>query len=266
MRIDVAIVDSVPLGVDTPEDLETRARACWAVVDSNAAAGRNRAMTKMKVAFQGEPGANSHLAIREVYPDAEAAALRDLRGRLRRDQRRARPTLGMIPIENSIAGRVADIHHLMPDVEPAHHRRALPAGAPPAAGAEGRDAQRPSRRSRATSTRSASAARSSASSASSRSSPPTPPARRARSPRAGDKTRAAIATRLAAEIYGLDILERERRGRGAQHHALRRAVARDEVGAARQRHGRHDLRVPGRATCRPRSTRRWAASPPTAST
>ena len=44
-----------------------------------------------KVAFQGEPGANSHLAIREVYPGCEAAALRDLRGRLRGDRIAARP-------------------------------------------------------------------------------------------------------------------------------------------------------------------------------
>ena len=47
---------------------------------------------------------------------------------------------------------------------------------------------------------------SSASSASSRSSPPTPPARRARSPSAATRRCAAIASRLAAEIYGLDIL------------------------------------------------------------
>ena len=35
--------------------------------------------------------------------------------------------LAMIPIDNSIAGRVADIHHFLPDSRPAHHRRALPA-------------------------------------------------------------------------------------------------------------------------------------------
>ena len=33
---------------------------------------------KLKIAFQGEPGANSHIAIVEAYPDARAIALRDL--------------------------------------------------------------------------------------------------------------------------------------------------------------------------------------------
>ena len=54
--------------------------------------------------------------------------------------------------------------------------------------------------------RSASAAASSASSASSRSWPPTPQAQRAIVAERGDKSCAAIASRLAAEIYGLDIL------------------------------------------------------------
>src|ERR1700754_5059987 len=67
-----------------------------------------------KVAFQGEPGANSHLAIREVYPDAEAmacATFEDAFAAIASGE----ADLGMIPIENSVAGRVADIHHLMPD-------------------------------------------------------------------------------------------------------------------------------------------------------
>jgi prephenate dehydratase len=66
-----------------------------------------------KIAFQGEPGANSHIAAQEVHPDWEAlpcptfedafAAVND-----------GAAGLAMIPIENSIAGRVADIHHLLP--------------------------------------------------------------------------------------------------------------------------------------------------------
>src|SRR3954447_17470097 len=67
----------------------------------------------MKIVFQGEPGANSHLAIREVYPDAEAvpcATFEDAFTALTAGE----ADLGMIPIENSVAGRVADIHHLMP--------------------------------------------------------------------------------------------------------------------------------------------------------
>ena len=67
---------------------------------------------------------------------------------------------------------------------------------------------------------------------SSRSSPPTPPARRARSPRASDTTRAAIASRLAAEIYGLDILKENVEDEAQYDHALHRAVAREEMGDA----------------------------------
>src|SRR5829696_10101014 len=68
----------------------------------------------MKIVFQGEPGANSHLAIREVYPEAEAVAcatFEDAFAALSAGE----AELGMIPVENSVAGRVADIHHLMPD-------------------------------------------------------------------------------------------------------------------------------------------------------
>lgn len=65
------------------------------------------------IAFQGAPGAYSDLACRQVFPhmttlpcaafeDAIAAVLR------------SRARLVMLPIENSVAGRVADIHHLMP--------------------------------------------------------------------------------------------------------------------------------------------------------
>jgi prephenate dehydratase len=66
-----------------------------------------------RVAFQGEPGANSHLAIHEVYPQCEAvpcATFEDAFAAIMSGD----AELGMIPIENSVAGRVADIHHLMP--------------------------------------------------------------------------------------------------------------------------------------------------------
>src|SRR5580693_10033070 len=81
------------------------------------------------IAFQGAPGAYSDLACRHAFPEMDTlpctqfedafAAVRD-----------GRAALGMIPIENSVAGRVADIHHLMPDsglfiigehFEPVHH-------------------------------------------------------------------------------------------------------------------------------------------------
>jgi prephenate dehydratase len=70
--------------------------------------------TAKRVAFQGERGANSHLAIAEAYPDCEAvpcATFEDAFTLITAGE----ADLGMIPVENSLAGRVADIHHLMPD-------------------------------------------------------------------------------------------------------------------------------------------------------
>jgi len=67
-----------------------------------------------KVVFQGEPGANSHLAIREVYPEWEAVPCPTFEDAFS-NVVSGEAELGMIPIENSVAGRVADIHHLMPD-------------------------------------------------------------------------------------------------------------------------------------------------------
>jgi len=67
----------------------------------------------MKIAFQGERGANSHIAIAEAYPDAEplpCATFEDALAAISSGE----ADLGMIPIENSVAGRVADIHHLLP--------------------------------------------------------------------------------------------------------------------------------------------------------
>lgn len=70
-------------------------------------------MPHRTISYQGEPGANSHILCAQAYPDWTAlpcpsfedafAAVTD--GRANR---------AMIPIENSIAGRVADIHHLIP--------------------------------------------------------------------------------------------------------------------------------------------------------
>ncbi len=70
-------------------------------------------MADKKIVFQGEPGANSHLACREAYPDYEPVpcpTFEDCFSALSNGE----ADLGMIPIENSLAGRVADIHHLMP--------------------------------------------------------------------------------------------------------------------------------------------------------
>jgi len=89
------------------------------------------------IAFQGVAGAYSDMACRAVHPDMTTlpcdtfedtfAAVRD-----------ARAALAMIPIENSSAGRVADIHHLLPEsglhiiaehFQVVHHQLLAPKGA-----------------------------------------------------------------------------------------------------------------------------------------
>jgi prephenate dehydratase len=70
-------------------------------------------MAKKKIVFQGEPGANSHIACADVYPRYEAvpcATFEDCFAAVTNGT----ADLAMIPIENSLAGRVADIHHLLP--------------------------------------------------------------------------------------------------------------------------------------------------------
>lgn len=66
-----------------------------------------------RIAFQGEPGANSHLAANDAYPDMEALPCATFEDALAAVKAGA-AKLAMIPIENSVAGRVADIHHLLP--------------------------------------------------------------------------------------------------------------------------------------------------------
>jgi prephenate dehydratase len=149
----------------------------------------------MKIAFQGEPGANSHIAIVEAYPDAEPLPCPTFEDALAAISS-GEADLGMIPIENSVAGRVADIHHLLPQSGlfivgewflPIRHQLMAPRGAKltdiktveshvirklgfkPIVAAD-----------------TAGSARDIA--------------------ERGDKTAAAIASRLAADIYGLDIL------------------------------------------------------------
>jgi len=66
------------------------------------------------IAFQGAPGAYSDLACRHVFPATATlpcAAFEDAFAAVRD----GKATLAMMPIENSVAGRVADIHHLLPD-------------------------------------------------------------------------------------------------------------------------------------------------------
>jgi len=68
---------------------------------------------RKKIVFQGELGANSHMACRNVYPDYLAvpcATFEDCFAAMENGE----ADYGMIPVENSVAGRVADIHHLLP--------------------------------------------------------------------------------------------------------------------------------------------------------
>ncbi|MCC7252947.1 prephenate dehydratase [Hyphomicrobium sp.] len=67
-----------------------------------------------RIAYQGEPGANSHLACTEAYPDHEAVAYPTFEDALAA-VKSGDVLYAMIPIENSVAGRVADIHHLLPN-------------------------------------------------------------------------------------------------------------------------------------------------------
>src|SRR5436853_7687465 len=69
-------------------------------------------MSKLTVAFQGEPGENSDIAARQVYPGCEPMPCPTFEDALAAVQS-GKAELGMIPIENSISGRVADIHHLL---------------------------------------------------------------------------------------------------------------------------------------------------------
>ncbi|MGP0090431.1 MAG: prephenate dehydratase [Xanthobacteraceae bacterium] len=156
------------------------------------------------MAFQGEPGANSHIAIREAYPQHAAlpcATFEDAFAAIASGH----ADLGMIPIENSLAGRVTDIHHLMPTAGlhiigewflPIRNQLMAPKGATLAdiktveshvmALGQCRNFIRKLGVKPIVAADTAGSAREVA--------------------ERSDKTRAAIASRLAAEIYGLEIL------------------------------------------------------------
>jgi prephenate dehydratase len=161
----------------------------------------------MKIAFQGEMGANSHLAIVEAYPDATPLPCDTFEDALAAISS-GEADLGMIPIENSVAGRVADIHHLLPQSGlfivgewflPVRHQLMAPRGAKLAeiktveshvqALGQCRNVIRKLGIKPIVGVDTAGSARIVA--------------------ERGDKSSAAIASRLAAEIYGLDILSQD---------------------------------------------------------
>ncbi len=217
----------------------------------------------MKIAFQGEPGANSHIAIADAYPNAEplpCATFEDALAAIASGD----ADLGMIPIENSVAGRVADIHHLLPQSGlfivgeyflPIRHQLMAPRGATlddiktveshvHALGQCRRIIRKLGIRPIVSGDTAGSA--------------------RIVSER-GDKSCASIASRLAAQIYNLDILAEDVEDEA--HNTTRFVVLARETNWAKQGSGRWSPVLSSAcATCRPRSTRRWVASPPTAST
>ncbi|HXD46377.1 MAG TPA: prephenate dehydratase [Pseudolabrys sp.] len=162
-------------------------------------------MAKKKIIFQGELGANSHIACREAYPDYEpipCPTFEDCFSAMTAGD----VDLGMIPIENSVAGRVADIHHLMPTSKlhiiaewflPIRNQLMAPKGATlktiktvqshVMALGQCRNVIRQLKLKPVVAADTAGSAREVA--------------------ETKDVTRAAIASRLAAEIYGLDILK-----------------------------------------------------------
>src|SRR5216683_3250994 len=156
------------------------------------------------IVFQGEPGANSHIACKEAYPDHEPVPCPTFEDAFT-TVANGEADLGMIPIENSVAGRVSDIHHLMPTAGlhiVAEHFLPIRNQLLALKGATLRDLKTVESHIMAlgqcrnyvrklgikaiVAADTAGAAREVA--------------------ERGDKTRAAIASRLAAEIYGLDIL------------------------------------------------------------
>ncbi len=160
--------------------------------------------THRKIVFQGEPGANSHIACHEAYPDGQAVPCPTFEDAFTAVAA-GDAELGMIPIENSVAGRVTDIHHLMPTSGlnivgefflPVRHQLMAPRGAQIGdirtvqshvmALGQCRNVIRRLGLTRIVAADTAGSAREVA--------------------ERNDTSRAAIASRLAAEIYGLDIL------------------------------------------------------------
>ncbi|MBI1330672.1 MAG: prephenate dehydratase [Alphaproteobacteria bacterium] len=67
-----------------------------------------------KIAFQGEPGAFGNQAAREAVPHAQAIPKPTFEDAVEA-VRSGETDLAIIPIENSLHGRIADIHHMLPD-------------------------------------------------------------------------------------------------------------------------------------------------------
>ena len=67
-----------------------------------------------KIVYQGEPGAYSHLACSQFYPTHEPLACPSF-AKAFAQVRSGDAQCAMIPVENTVAGRVSDIYHLLPE-------------------------------------------------------------------------------------------------------------------------------------------------------
>ena len=85
---------------------------------------------KLKIAYQGVPGAYSHIAARSVYPVGEYVPCDTFEEAMNKVQN-GEADFAMIPVENSTAGRVSDVHFLLPKtglsivgeyLQPVHHQ------------------------------------------------------------------------------------------------------------------------------------------------
>ena len=70
-------------------------------------------MSKMKIAIQGELGAYSHIAVEKLYKDADIKTCATFEDTFKQAYNEPKCKI-VIPIEHSLAGRVADIHYLLP--------------------------------------------------------------------------------------------------------------------------------------------------------
>ena len=91
------------------ESYAAPARELVAAMARAAAAEPNRT-----VAFQGAPGANSHVAAEQAFPDGLPLPCFDFADAIQAVQD-GRADCAIIPIENSLHGRVADMHFLLPE-------------------------------------------------------------------------------------------------------------------------------------------------------
>jgi prephenate dehydratase len=67
-----------------------------------------------RISYQGEPGANSHIACLEAFPGCEPVPCRTFEDAFQA-VKDGKADLAMIAIDNSLAGRVADVHHMLPE-------------------------------------------------------------------------------------------------------------------------------------------------------